>query len=128
LRQHHAAPTQGLFVDVGPDRQFVFLGWSTYTHDASDFPNQQHWFTAEGNCNGSKAELILYESFGERFDHPQAVTTTPVGKVTSTSSIAADFAERIGEPCGLGRLESRDQLLAAVPGQCLSHLQLNTCP
>lgn len=98
---------QGQFLEIEPDKQFVFLSWFTYTDDASDTPNQQHWFTAEGNYNGSKAELILYESVGGRFDQPQAVTTTPIGDVTLTFS-----------DCGHGtmsyRFDDRD-LVGSIP-------------
>lgn len=81
-----ATSGQGQFLQVEPDKQFVFLGWMTYTDDDSENPNEQHWFTAAGNYSGSQADLILYESVGGRFDHPQAVTTTPVGDVTLTFS------------------------------------------
>jgi hypothetical protein len=105
---------QGQFLDVEPDEQFVFLGWLTYTDDASDNPNEQHWFTAEGNYSDNKAELILYESFGGEFNQEQPVVTTPVGEVTLTFS-----------DCGQGtmsyRFDDRDlegsfPMVRAIPG------------
>ena len=109
-----ATSGQGQFLDVDPDEQFVFLGWFTYTDDASDNQHQQHWLTAEGHYSGNTAELILYESVGGRFDHPQAVTTTPVGDVTLTFS-----------DCGHGALSYRFDdrglvgsfpMIRAIPG------------
>jgi hypothetical protein len=109
-----ATSGQGQFLDVDADEQSVFLGWFTYTDDASDNPNEQHWFTAEGHYSDSTAELILYESVGGRFDHPQAVTTLPVGDVTLTFS-----------DCGHGtlsyRFDDRDlegsfPMTRAIPG------------
>jgi len=81
-----ATSGQGQFLDVEPDRQFVFLGWFTYTEAASENTGQQHWFTAQGHYDGTKAELTLYESLGGRFDQAEALTTTPVGEVTLTFS------------------------------------------
>jgi len=87
---------QGQFLDVEPDTQFVFLGWFTYTADASGLSSEQHWFTAEGYFHGSKADLVLYESVGGQFDEPQAVTTTPVGEAILTFS-----------DCGYGAMSYR---------------------
>ena len=109
-----ATSGQGLFLDVDPDGGFAFLGWFTYTDEASDAPNEQHWFTAQGNYSGSKAELTLYESFGGRFEQPQAVTTTAVGTVTLTFSdcdngtLSYHFDDR--------NLEGNIPLVRATPG------------
>lgn len=81
-----ATSGQGQFLDIEPDKQFVFLGWFTHTDDSAEFPNQQHWFTAEGHYVDNRAELVLYESLGGGFNQAQPVVTTPVGEVTLTFS------------------------------------------
>ena len=73
---------QGLLIDVAPEENYVFLAWFTYTDADSDTPFEHHWFTAQGEYEGYKAELILYETLGGRFDDPQEVITNPVGEVT----------------------------------------------
>jgi len=75
-------PGQGQLVDIDPENQFMFLSWFTYTNNSSVNPNEQHWFTAQGNYSGHTAELLLYETLGGRFDDPQAVSTEPVGAAT----------------------------------------------
>jgi cysteine-rich repeat protein len=73
---------QGQFIDVVPEEQFMFISWFTFTDAASGNPNEQHWYTAQGNYSGSTANLVLFETLGGKFDDPQAVTTTQVGEVT----------------------------------------------
>lgn len=77
-----ATPGQGLFIDVDSSRGYMFLGWFTFTGAGSEAPNQQRWFTAQGDYSGNTATLVLSETRGGRFDDPQAVTTTPVGEIT----------------------------------------------
>jgi sugar lactone lactonase YvrE len=77
---------QGQFIDVEPGEQFMFLSWFTYTDAASDNPNEQQWYTAQGNYSGDTAVLDLFETLGGKFDDPQEVTTTQVGEVTLTFS------------------------------------------
>jgi hypothetical protein len=72
---------QGQFIDVVPEDQFMFISWFTFTGADSDNPNEQHWFTAQGNYSGDTAVLDLFETFGGKFDDPQEVTTTQVGEV-----------------------------------------------
>jgi len=84
---------QGQLIDVEPESQFLFVSWFTFTDAASANPNEQHWFTAQGNYSGDKAELVVSETLGGRFDDPQAVSTEPVG----TASLS--FTE-----CGLGEM------------------------
>ena len=85
---------QGWLIDVEPESKFLFLSWFTFTDSASASPNDQHWFTAQGNYSGNTADLIVYETLGGRFDDPQAVSTNPVGAVTLSFT-----------GCGLGELD-----------------------
>ncbi len=77
---------QGQLIDIEPENQFMFIAWFTYTDTASTNPNQQHWFTAQGNYSGNAAELVLYETLGGRFDNSQEVSTDPVGSVNLSFS------------------------------------------
>jgi N-acetylneuraminic acid mutarotase len=77
---------QGQFIDVVPAEQFMFISWFTFTDAASDNPNEQNWYTAQGNYSGNKAVLDLFETLGGKFDDPQEVTTTQVGEVTLSFS------------------------------------------
>lgn len=77
-----ATAGQGLFLDVQPADQFLFLGWFTYTDAGSARPSEQRWLTAQGHYSGRAATLGLFETLGGRFDDPRAVVTTPVGEVT----------------------------------------------
>ena len=73
---------QGQLIDVVPESQYMFLAWFTFTAAASNNPDQQHWYTAQGNYSGNTAELILSETLGGQFDDPQETSTSPVGTVT----------------------------------------------
>ncbi len=64
----------------------MFISWFTYTDDASENPNEQRWFTAQGNYSGNTAVLALFETLGGRFDDPQIVTNTQIGEVTLSFS------------------------------------------
>jgi hypothetical protein len=75
---------QGQFIDVVPEEQFMFISWFTFTEATSDNPNEQHWYTAQGNYSGDTAVLDLFETLGGKFDDPQEVTNTQVGEVTLT--------------------------------------------
>lgn len=81
-----ATSGQGQLIDVEPENQFMFLSWFTYTPADSDHPFEQHWFTAQGNYIGNKAEVTVYESLGGKFDDPQAVNTSAVGEATVSFS------------------------------------------
>jgi len=77
---------QGQFIDVVPEDQFMFISWFTFTDAASDNPNEQQWYTAQGNYSGDTAVLVLWETLGGKFDDPQEVTNTRIGEVTLTFS------------------------------------------
>ena len=81
-----ATSGQGQLIDVVPETQFMFLAWFTFTDAASSNPDQQHWYTAQGNYSGNTAELILSETLGGQFDDPQETSTNPVGTVTVSFS------------------------------------------
>jgi len=73
---------QGVLIDIDPVDQFIFLAWFTYTDKLSALPDEQHWYTAQGNYSGNRADLILHETLGGAFDAPEPVSTEPVGEVT----------------------------------------------
>ena len=77
---------QGQFIDVVPEDQFMFISWFTFTGADSANPNEQQWYTAQGNYSGDTAVLDLFETLGGKFDDPQEVTTTQVGEVMLTFS------------------------------------------
>ena len=77
---------QGQFIDVVPKEQLMFISWFTFTDAASNNPDEQQWYTAQGNYAGNTAVLDLFETLGGKFDDPQEVTTTPIGEVTLTFS------------------------------------------
>jgi N-acetylneuraminic acid mutarotase len=77
---------QGQLIDVVPEDQFMFLAWFTFTDAASNNPNQQHWYTAQGDYSGNSTELVLSETLGGQFDDPQETSTNPVGTVTVSFS------------------------------------------
>jgi hypothetical protein len=77
---------QGQLIDVVPEDQFMFLAWFTFTDAASNNPDQQHWYTAQGNYSGNTAELVLSETLGGQFDDLQQADTNPVGTVTVSFS------------------------------------------
>ena len=85
---------QGQVIEVEPESQFMFLSWFTFTENNSDNPDEQHWFTAQGNYSENTASLDLYETLGGKFDDPQMVTTSPVGEATV-----------IFDQCGLGAMQ-----------------------
>jgi hypothetical protein len=77
---------QGQLIDVVPATQFMFLAWFTFTAAASNNPDEQHWYTAQGNYSGNTAPLILHETLGGTFDDPQQTSTNPVGTVSVSFS------------------------------------------
>jgi N-acetylneuraminic acid mutarotase len=81
-----ATSGQGQFIDVVPEEQLMFISWFTFTDADSDNPNEQQWYTAQGNYSGDTAVLDLFETLGGKFDDPQEVTNTQVGEVTLTFS------------------------------------------
>ena len=91
-----ATAGQGQFIDVEPESQFMFVSWFTHTDAASDNPNEQQWYTAQGNYSGNTANLDLFETLGGKFDDPQEVTATQVGEVTLSFS-----------DCGQGQMSYR---------------------
>ena len=77
-----ATPGQGVLVDVDEAHDYLFGAWFTYTLDSSNYPHQQHWFTAQGNYAGNKSQLTVYESLGGQFDASAGVETLAVGAAT----------------------------------------------
>jgi hypothetical protein len=77
-----ASKGQGQLIDIEPESQYMFLSWFTFTDAVSANPNEQHWFTAQGNYSGNTADLVVYETLGGRFDDPQTVSTDPVGQAS----------------------------------------------
>ncbi len=83
-------PGQGQLIDVESESKLLFLSWFTFTDAASAAPNEQHWFTAQGNYSGDSADLVVYETLGGRFDDPQEVSTDAVGQATLSFSDCAN--------------------------------------
>lgn len=77
-----ATSGQGFFIDITPAASFVFVSWFTYTDANSENPNEQHWYTMQGNYQGNAAELVISETLGGQFDAPQAPSTQSVGTAT----------------------------------------------
>lgn len=75
---------QGQFIDIEPQSRFMFLSWFTYTGAEGENPEEQKWYTAQGNYLDDTAILDLYETLGGRFDDPQTVSTSRVGEATLT--------------------------------------------
>ena len=120
---------QGQLLDVEPENRYMFLSWFTYTDEDSANPGEQHWFTGQGNYNGSTADLLLFETLGGEFDGPRQSETLPVG------SASLSFSN-----CGLGwmnySIDSRNlhgsiPLIRAVSGAedlCRQQAGINTGP
>jgi len=81
-----ATPGQGQLIDVEPLSKLLFLSWFTFTDADSADPNEQYWFTAQGNYTDDTAELTVYATLGGQFDDPQEVSTNAVGKATLSFS------------------------------------------
>lgn len=74
-------PGQGLLIDVDPVNQFIFLAWFTFTSADAAAPDEQHWFTAQGNYTSNQADLTVNETLGGAFNQPGGTSTTEVGQV-----------------------------------------------
>jgi hypothetical protein len=105
---------QGQLIDIEPEGQFMFLSWFAFTDMASENPNEQHWFTAQGNYSGNSAELVLYETLGGQFNSPQEVSTNPVGSF-SVSFVDCGNAEA-NYTIDTWDLEGSFPLSRAIPG------------
>ena len=69
------------------ENPFMFLSLFSFTSADSDEPFEQHRYAAQGNHTGSKAELVVYETLGGKFDDPNSVDINPVGKATLRFSV-----------------------------------------
>lgn len=84
-----ATDGQGFTINVFEDSGTVFLAWFTYdtalpgagaTADLGDAG--QRWLTAQGEFQGTQAELVVYSSSGGVFDaSPPAPEQVPVGSI-----------------------------------------------
>ncbi len=76
---------QGIYLEVYPPQNLVFLAWYTYLDVAADVelsgPGGQRWFTAQGQYSGDKSTLELSLSTGGAFDQPGSIDTQPVGNI-----------------------------------------------
>jgi hypothetical protein len=86
-------PGQGQLIDVEPENKLLFLSWFAFTDAASADPNEQHWFTAQGNYSGDSANLVVYETLGGKFDDPQAVSTTAVNVCEERTGLSTELLE-----------------------------------
>lgn len=85
-----ATSGQGFFIAVYEDSATVFLSWLTFDTELPD-PGVgahlgaacQRWLTAQGNYDGSLADLVIYSANGGVFDTSQPVpVVAPVGFMT----------------------------------------------
>jgi N-acetylneuraminic acid mutarotase len=124
---------QGQFIDVVPEDQFMFISWFTFTDAASDNPNEQQWYTAQGNYSGDTAVLDLFETLGGKFDDPQEVTTTQVGEVTLTfsdcnqgmMSYSFDEEELLGEFPLIRVIPGSDNVCEGISGNNTEKVDIN---
>jgi len=81
-------PGQGLFIDVDPSTQTLFLAWFTYTaipqpgNSTIGSPSNK-WFVAVGNYQqaSTEVELTLIETDGGIFDQASIVNETEIGSL-----------------------------------------------
>jgi hypothetical protein len=74
-----ASPGQGFLIDAHPGNEFIFVAWFTYGDDTA---SGQRWLTAQGPLQGSKADIVVYETLGGSFDDPEPSETNAVGTMT----------------------------------------------
>ncbi len=108
-------PGQGMFLDVIPDDQRLFMGWFTYETDDESPPgeseNDHRWMVAIGPYAGDTATLELLAVDGGTFTGPEPVIETPVGTATLTthSCTSATFSYQLD--AGLSGSFSLNRLL-----------------
>ncbi len=83
---NQATDGQGMFIEVFPELGTMFVAWFTYD---TTFPDgdetavvgdsNHRWYTAQGEYDGTSAELTLFLSTGGIFDQDNVVTTEPAG-------------------------------------------------
>jgi hypothetical protein len=77
-----ATSGQGFLIDSNPGENgedFMFVAWFTYGDDTA---SGQYWLTAQGNFEGSVAEMVVYETTDGSFNDPRRPTSEPVGTMT----------------------------------------------
>ncbi|MBT8063125.1 MAG: hypothetical protein KJO85_10615 [Gammaproteobacteria bacterium] len=117
-------PGQGLFLDVVPDSQLLWMSWFTYgpapdgaiARVASPF---NEWWVALGPYSGASAEMTLIEATGGVFNDTVDVTEQNVGSFTITFSSCTEAEMNYnfdGGPSGVIALErlSPDELCAVL--------------
>ena len=111
----------------------MFISWFTFTDAASDNPNEQQWYTAQGKYSGDTAVLDLFETLGGKFDDPQEVTTTRVGEVTltfsgcdmGTMSYLFDAEELLGEFPLIRVIPGSDNVCEGLSGNNTEKVDIN---
>jgi hypothetical protein len=88
---------QGMFVEVFPELGTIFVAWFTFDTTFPDADesavvgdSNQRWYTAQGEYDGTSADLTLYLTTGGIFDQDNAVNIEPAG----TFSIDFDDCRR----------------------------------
>lgn len=123
-------PGQGLFIDIDPANQTVFLAWFTYsdtpsTTEATIGSDSHRWFIALGTyeAESSSVELSLFETEGGVFDKPDPVTETEVGSLvlsfSSCETLTMDFRLDVDSSEGtidLTRLTATDLCVSLAEG------------
>ena len=105
---------QGFFMDVHMDNEgekFIFVSWFTYGDKTA---SGQRWLTAQGNFEGSAAEIDIFETTGGSFDDPEAVDTVKVGTM-NIDLVDCETAELIYVLDAEG-LSGSANLIRVVPG------------
>ncbi|MBT8054869.1 MAG: hypothetical protein KJN69_13335 [Gammaproteobacteria bacterium] len=105
---------QGFLFDSDPDGgfgDFLFVAWFTYGDTTA---SGQRWFTAQGNFEGSIADLTVNETTGGSFNDPQTPNTDPAGtmRIDFTDCSNAQLSYSLTE----GNLEGDVAIQRAVPG------------
>ena len=100
---------QGLFIDVIPAQDEMFISWFTYlasvTGNDAVFGSADHdWFVASGSYENDTASLVLLRTEGGVLDNPAAVTESQVGSLTlifsSCTEATMTYSFENGGPSG----------------------------
>lgn len=95
-------PGQGIFVDVDPVNQVVFMAWFTYGDAAADAQSvigrpTNRWYVALGSYQpgSTQVDMELGETEGGVFDAPLPVEETVIGRLSlsfeSCNELTMDF-------------------------------------
>ncbi len=75
-------PGQGILIDLVDGQPTLFAAWYSFiafSESADPSGNDQRWYSLQGSYADNKAQLMIYENSGGRFDAGDPVTTTAIG-------------------------------------------------